>query len=196
MRFAILVVLATTPLALQVAQPQTSSRKLPARLDQYLSTAVRPTPAERNRLLTGKPIAKLLDADPDSEVAVFGGIWINTPISRYVEAMKDIENFEHGKGFRVTKRISAVPSIEDFAAMRLSAADVKDLRICRLGNCDVKLSADGLRRFQTEIDWSGPNDMTLRTRYFASSLLQMSQGTSTEGLRLWRSTVIVLGQPS
>jgi hypothetical protein len=149
--------LATAALTLQIAQPQTVSRKLPAKLDRYLSTIVRPTRAERNSLLAGEPIAKLLDADPGSEVAVFGGIWINAPIRRYVEAVKDIENFERGKGFRVTKRISAVPAIEDFAAMRLPAEDVEDLRTCRVGDCEVKLGADGLRRFQTEIDWRAPN---------------------------------------
>ena len=88
---------------------------------------------------------------------MFGGIWINAPIPRYVEALKGIENFERGKGFRVTKRISAVPTIEDFAAMRLPANDVESLRTCRVGDCEVKLSADGLRRFQTEIDWRAPN---------------------------------------
>jgi hypothetical protein len=170
------VVLATTSLMLQVAQPQTSSRKLPARLDQYLSTVVRPTPAEQNSLLAGKPIAKLLDADPNSEVAVFGGIWINTSIRRYVEAVKDIENFERGKGFRVTKRISAAPTIEDFAAMRLPAADVKDLRTCRVGNCEVKLSADALRRFQMEIDWRAPN-----RHYAANAILRQLALTYVTG---------------
>jgi hypothetical protein len=74
-----------------------------------------------------------------------------------VEAVKNIESFERGKGFRVTQRISRAPTIEDFAAMRLPAADVKDLRTCRAGDCEVKMGAGGLRRLQTEIHWRTPN---------------------------------------
>jgi hypothetical protein len=78
------VIFVMAPLALQVAQSHTISGKLPATLDPYLSTVVRSTPAERNSLLAGKPIAKLLDADPNAEVAVLaefgsmrpsGGMW-------------------------------------------------------------------------------------------------------------------------
>lgn len=43
---------------------------------------------------------------------MFGAIWINAPVRRYVEAVKDIENFERAGGFRMTKRISTVPRLE------------------------------------------------------------------------------------
>lgn len=95
-----------------VLLPQTAAVKLPSRLEDYLATVVRPTQAERKRLMAGQPITKLLDADPTIEVAVFGAVWVNAPIRRHVEATRDIENFERGKGFRATKRISAPPSNE------------------------------------------------------------------------------------
>jgi hypothetical protein len=141
----------------QIIQSQTTTRKLPPKLENYLSAAVRPTQSERNNLLNGKPIAKLLDVDATSEAAVFGGIWINAPTRPYVEAVQDIENFERGKGFRMTKRISRSPRIEDFAAMHLTDEDVEDLRNCRVGDCEVKLSAEALRRLQNEVNWRAPN---------------------------------------
>jgi hypothetical protein len=118
---------------------------------------VRPTPAERQRLLAGQPIVKLFEGDPELEVAVFGAVWVQAPIRRYVEAVQEIENFERGKNFRVTKRISAVPRIEDFAAMHLPPEDLEDLRRCRVGDCEIKLSAQALGRIQTEIDWRAPD---------------------------------------
>jgi hypothetical protein len=56
-------------------------------------------------LLGGEPITKLLDAGESKEVAMFGAVWIAAPIRTYVEAVKDIENFEQGGAFRVTRRI-------------------------------------------------------------------------------------------
>jgi hypothetical protein len=71
--------------------------------------------------------------------------------------MQDVENFERGKGFGTTKRISAMPKLEDFSAMHITPEDLEDIRTCRIGDCQVKLSEEALRRFQTEIDWRAPN---------------------------------------
>jgi hypothetical protein len=79
-------------------------------------------------------------------VAVFGAIWINAPIQRYVEAVQDIENFERGGGFRVTTRISTPPRLEDFADLHLPEDDLGDLRTCRVGNCEMRLSEGALER--------------------------------------------------
>jgi hypothetical protein len=70
---------------------------------------------------------------------VFGAVWIAAPIRRHVEAVKDIENFEQGGAFRVTKRISTPPRLEDFGELRLPDEDLSDLRTCRVGDCELKL---------------------------------------------------------
>ena len=127
---------------------------LPAGLESYLTKVVRATPAERQRLLGGAPITKLLDVDESKEVAVFGAVWIDAPMRRYVEVVRDIESLERGGRFRVTRRISAPPTLEDFASLHLPAADVRSLRMCRVGDCEVRLSEEALQRFRTEVDWA------------------------------------------
>jgi hypothetical protein len=87
---------------------------------------------------------------------VFGAVWIETPASAYLLAMGDIERFECGGGFMMTKRLSDPPRLEDFASMTLPDVDLKALRSCRSGNCGITLtngSMDGLSR---DIDWSSP----------------------------------------
>lgn len=150
---AVAVVVSTQPMATS----QSVGTGLPTRLEGYLTKVVKPTRAERKKLLAGAPITKLLDADASKEVAVFGAIWINAPIRRYVEAVQDIENFERGGGFTVTKRISTPPRLEDFAQLHLPADDVEDLRTCRVGSCELKLGEQSLQRFRTEINWKAPN---------------------------------------
>src|SRR5690242_14250259 len=71
-----------------VLLPQTATTKLPSRLEDYLTTIVRPTQAERRNLIAGQPITKLLDGDPNTEVSVFGAVWVKAPIRRYVEAVR------------------------------------------------------------------------------------------------------------
>jgi hypothetical protein len=129
--------------------------RFPGRLESYLTSAVKLSTDERQRLITGAPVTKMLEADESKEVAVFGAMWISAPIRRYVEAVNDIEGFERGGGFKVTKRISAPPRLEDFSGLRLPDQDLADLRSCRVGDCEVKLSEQAIKRFRSEIDWNG-----------------------------------------
>ena len=144
------------PIGTPPEDSQRSSSPLPSPLDSYLATTVKPTAAERNLLVNGRPITKLLDTDASNEVAVFGAVWIAAPIRRYVDAVKDIEHFERGGGFTLTRRISSPPRRDDFALWRLSDDDVRDLRTCRVGDCELKLGEKGLQAFRTEVNWNGP----------------------------------------
>ena len=126
---------------------------LPSRLEGYLAKVVRPTAPERARLIAGAPLTRLLDADATKELAVFGAIWINAPIAKYIEAVKDIEQFERGRRFKITRRINTPPRPEDFADMHLTAEDVEDLRTCRVDDCELKLSQQALQAFRMEVDW-------------------------------------------
>ena len=147
------LVLATTG----AGTSQNAPAGLPPRLESYLTSAVRPTPAERKALMGGAPITKLLAVDESKEVAVFAAVWIDAPIRRYVESVKDIEAFERRGGIHLTKRISAPPNLEDFAQIHASDQDVEDLRTCRLGDCQVKLGAQAVERLRAEVDWKAPN---------------------------------------
>jgi hypothetical protein len=39
-------------------------------------------------LKAGQPVSKLIESDPDREVAVAGAVWINAPVSEYIRAVK------------------------------------------------------------------------------------------------------------
>jgi hypothetical protein len=93
---------------------------------------------------------KLLDADPALEVAIFRAVWINAPRERCVELLQNIENFERGRGFRVTQRISSPPQIGNFDRLQLPTEDLSDLRSCEVGKT-------ALRRFRAEVNWDAPN---------------------------------------
>ena len=130
--------------------------QLPERLDSYIKSYVKLTPDEQTRLLAGQPSTRLLDTDPSKEVAIFGAVWVKAPIARYVAAVKDIENFETGDNFLVTKRISSPPRLEDFDKLTLPPDDISDLKACEVADCQVKLGEAALTRIQKETDWSKP----------------------------------------
>ena len=148
-----LLLVATVP----AGTSQSTGVRFPSLLDHYFKNAVRLTAEEQKQIAAGQAVTKLLDTDESKEVAVFGAIWINAPIRRYVDAVTDIENFERGGGFKVTKRISSPPQLADFAQLQLPQGDLADLRTCRVGDCELKLSEQALNRFRTQIDWDAPD---------------------------------------
>ena len=146
---AAILLVASTP----IATFQNASTRFPSRLDGYFKNAVKLTPEEEKQLAAGQPVTKLLAGDATKEVAVFGAIWINAPIRRYVDAVKDIENFERGNKFNITKRISSPPRLDDFAQLHIPEDDLADLRSCRVESCEVKLGEDALNRFRSQVNW-------------------------------------------
>ena len=152
------------------SSPATRELSFPSKLDSYLTTYVRPTVAQRRLLFSGAPITALLDANAGQEVAVFGAVWVDALPNTYVELLSDIEKFERGDGFRVTKRISDPPLLEDFASLELPRDDVADLKSCRVGACAIKLGQGALDRLRREIDWAKPTataDATALARQLA-----------------------------
>jgi len=137
-----------------VAQPAVAT--FPPAVEQYLTALARPTSGERRRLLAGQPMTRLLDGSVGFQVTILGAIWIDAPMTRYVDAVQNIEAFERGRSFRVTRRVSSPPRLEDFDDVRLSAADVASLRACRVGNCEVKLDERAIGAFRREVDWTSP----------------------------------------
>jgi hypothetical protein len=162
------------------AAAQTDLPQQLARLNDLLKL----TPEEVQTLKAGRPVSKLLDTNADREVAVAGVVWIDAPIRQYVQAIKNIERLEHGSGFQVTKRISNPPRLEDFAALTLPEDDVKDLKTCEVGNCEVKLDKSAIDRIHKEIDWSKPTataDVNALVRQLALEYVNAyQQGGNTE----------------
>ena len=149
-----LIAVATAP----TATAPSSASALPSHLEEYLARSVKLTDAERKLLISGAAMTKPIDVkEPNKDVSVFGAIWIKAPMRRYIDALTDIENLERGAGFNVTKKISTPPALKDFEGLHIAKDDLSDLRECRVGDCIVKLDEQGVKRFQSEIDWKAAN---------------------------------------
>jgi hypothetical protein len=174
-------------IALLAATVTTSSQQskagapLPARMDAYITKYVQLTPAERAKLLGGTPVVKLLQSEPASEVAAFGAVWINGAPAEYVKLVKDIEQFERGGAFLVTKRISDPPQLADFAALKFSPGDLESLRTCKVGDCEIKLGESALQRLRKAVDWSKPDAAAAAEQIAKQLMLEYSKGYAEAG---------------
>ncbi len=176
-RSPLVVAIAALLAAAATASSQSKAgASLPAQLDAYITKYVQLTPAERGRMLGGAPVVKLLKSDPASEVAAFGAVWINGSPGDYVRLVRDIEQFERGGAFLVTKRISDPPQLADFSALKFSQQDLESLRECRAGDCEIKLGESALRRIRGTVDWSKPDAAAAVERLAKQLMFEYSVG--------------------
>ena len=102
----------------------------------------------------GSAVVRSLRARVRQEVAHVAAVYLDVPSDEFVARFRDIEEFERGPGIPRIGRFGVPPRIDDLRLLTLAPQDVAELSRCRPGDCEVKLSAEAMTRFRTEVDWS------------------------------------------
>jgi hypothetical protein len=121
-------------------------------LHLLLTRDLRFSASEIADLERGKTAKHVLPANASGEVAVAGGVRVRVPKEKFVAAYQDIRRFKQGPDVVEVGRFHNPPQFDDLAALTVVHEDV-DLRECKVGDCDIRLPADTIARFQREIDW-------------------------------------------
>ena len=119
----------------------------------FLMTAFGVSAADIGRLDRGEVVSRTLDVSHHREVATLGIVRIQTSPSRYVERLADIATFKRTDDVLQIGTFGSRPRPEDVASLIIDEPDLKRLRECRVENCALRLSADGIERVRREIDW-------------------------------------------
>jgi hypothetical protein len=121
-------------------------------LRTLLSRELKFSPSDLADLAEGRVVTRRLDATAAGEIAVVGAVRVRTRKEVFVARYRDIMQFKRGPDVVQIGRFSDPPTIEDLESLTLDRQDV-DVRTCRVGNCDIRLPAQTIVRFQKEIDW-------------------------------------------
>ena len=118
----------------------------------------------------GKIVKHSMPATAPGEVAAVGAVRIRAGKERFAAAYRDIVHFKRNPGVLEIGRFSNPPELSDLDALTITKDDF-DLRHCRIGDCDIRLPADGIRRFEKEIDWRRPDADAKAAALFKQMLL-------------------------
>ena len=136
------------------------------------------------RVRSGEAVATVLDTPINREIAVFGVVWIDAPVDRYLERYRDIEQFEAAASLQI-KKLAHPPTLSDFAELTLEEndLDLQDLRDCELGDCEVKLGQESLTLLRRGVDWSSPDAHAVVTRLLRRLLFEYTVAYQEGGNR-------------
>jgi hypothetical protein len=103
----------------------------------------------------GESVARLLETGT-RDIAVAGAVRISGSPHALVERYRDIDGFKKSSLVLDAQRMSVPPVRTDLDRMPLDEYSL-DLRSCRPGDCQVRLAAGDVRRFQRDINWYSPH---------------------------------------
>ena len=129
--------------------------QIPERPRALLQQRLGLTRADMTALERGQAVARNLRAEDRREIAAGGAVRVEVPVEFFLQRFVDIVSFKQSPIVRQIGKFRETPRLADLDALTFEPADLDDLKACRVGDCEIQLSADQIRRLQTSVDWSG-----------------------------------------
>jgi len=131
----------------------------------------------------GDVVVHSLPSDEDGEVAVVGIVRVDVPPAFFIERFRDIATFKKSRRVSEVGPFGVPPRVEDLAALTIPPGDLRDLRSCRVGDCDVQLPAHTIERFRTAIDWTSTDASAEADALFRRVLVEQVEAYFASGTR-------------
>ena len=132
---------------------QTPSRTPPTEI----FTALGLTSEQSASIEAGRPVAKVLPWGGPSEVYVFGAVHVDGAPETYLKAARDVSRLRGTPGYLGVGELPADATVSDLTPLTLDADDVKALKNCREGSCDVQLPTASIQAVRDTVNFSRPD---------------------------------------
>jgi hypothetical protein len=123
----------------------------------FLEPAIQISAADRARIERGDTIVNILPSRPH-EVALVAITPTTMTPERLAAWIGDVERLKATPVNVVhqVQQLSQHPALEEFSDLELPAEDIRDIRNCRPGSCEVKLTEAEMSRMRGEMQKAGP----------------------------------------
>jgi hypothetical protein len=118
----------------------------------------------------GKALAKVVESRTPDEVFVFGSVYVHSTPEKYLKLASDIGALRKLPSYLAIRKFSDPPQLSDLDGFTLEADDIKQLRNCEPGKCDVQLPTEAMDAFKQSVNWSAP-DVTNQVNQLAQKMV-------------------------
>jgi hypothetical protein len=108
----------------------------------------------------GKAVAKIVESSTPDEVFVFGSVYVKSTPDKYLKFASDLEELRKLPNYLAVRQFSNPPQLSDLDGFTLEADDIKQLKNCDQGRCDVQLPSEAINAFKQSVNWSAPDAAT------------------------------------
>ncbi len=123
----------------------------------------------------GKAVAKILESRTPDEVFVFGSVYVRSTPEKYLKVASDIAELRKLPNYLAIRKFSDPPQLSDLEGFTLEPEDIKQLKTCEPGHCDVQLPTEAMDEFKDSVNWAAPDA--------ANQVNQLGQKMALEALQ-------------
>jgi hypothetical protein len=116
------------------------------------------TPQQVAAVDAGRPVAKVLSWGELSEVYVFGAVRVTGSPATYLKSARNIKRLAGAEGYLGIGELPATSTATtDLSGLVLEPDDIKALKDCQEGDCDVQLPSSSIKQFRESVSWNRPD---------------------------------------
>jgi len=119
-----------------------------AELQNYFRDSIGLSQEQIADIRNGKAVAKVLKSRTPAEIFVFGAVYIKAAPESYVKLAGDFDRLRKLPEFLAIGKFSDPPKKTDLEGFQFDSDDVKSLRECKPGKCDVQMPAEAIENIQ------------------------------------------------
>ena len=149
--------------------------------DTFYRKYVRLSDSEIQSIRAGQPVVKVLESRTPEELFVFGSVYIRSTPENYLKLASDVDALRKLPSYLAVRKFSNPPQLSDLEGFTLEDDDVKELKECRPGRCEVQLPENYMEQFQKDVNWSAPDAADQANRLAQRMALDALIGYTKEG---------------
>jgi hypothetical protein len=138
-------------------------------------------PSERAALDAGGVIAKVTDILDRSEIRTLVVLRTTASATDFLRCAHDPQCFRRAGDFVAAGPLATPPALRDFERITLDDKERRYLAKCRVGDCDLRLSAEDIERFRTGVDWKAADREARADGVFHEMLLRYARSYIERG---------------
>lgn len=126
-------------------------------VDKFFKESVGLDKGQIDSIHRGKAVATSIDSTNPNQVFIFGAIYIDAAPESYLKLANDFDAMRKLPGYLAIQKFSNPPRVSDLATATIDADDLKELKSCKPGDCEVQLPSESMDQFRKAINWNSPD---------------------------------------
>jgi len=123
-------------------------------LETFFRQDIGLSPDQISAIRSGKAVARTMPSRTPAEVFLFGAIYIHAAPESYLQFARDFDRLRKLPGYLALGVFSNPPQASDLKGFSFDKDDIKALKNCKPGDCQIQMPASSIESLQQSVDWS------------------------------------------
>jgi hypothetical protein len=129
----------------------------------------------------GEAVTRNMQSRTADEIFVFGAVYIKAEADSYVKLSRDFDRLRTLPGYLAIGQFSNPPQLSDLKDFTFESDDVKALKNCKTGGCEIQMPTSSIEELHRSVDLSAPDAEEQVNRLLQQTVLARLLAYQREG---------------